>query len=46
MEFSITCRNREETAVVAGVLAPLLQPGDAILLKGVLASGKTAFVPR
>ena len=44
MEFSVTCRNREETAVVAGVLAPLLQPGDAILLKGALASGKTAFV--
>jgi len=44
MEFSVTCRNREETAVVAGALAPLLQPGDAILLKGALASGKTAFV--
>ena len=44
MEFSITCRNREKTAVVAGALAPSLQPGDAILLKGALASGKTAFV--
>ena len=25
-------------------LAPLLQPGDAMMLKGPLASGKTAFV--
>ena len=44
MEFSVTCRSREETAVVAGMLAPLLHPGDAIMLKGALASGKTAFV--
>src|SRR5678816_993977 len=44
MEISVTCRSREETAVVAGVLAPLLRAGDAILLKGALASGKTAFV--
>jgi tRNA threonylcarbamoyladenosine biosynthesis protein TsaE len=43
-EFSVTCKGREETAVVAGVLAPLLHPGDVMLLKGALAGGKTAFV--
>ncbi len=43
-EFSITCKGREETARVAGALAPLLCPGDSILLKGALAGGKTAFV--
>jgi len=42
--FSITCRSREETRAVATALAPLLQPGDAMMLKGPLASGKTAFV--
>ena len=43
-EFSITCKGREETARVAAALAPLLRAGDAMLLKGALASGKTAFV--
>ena len=42
--FSFTCKGREETARVAGALAPLLRPGDSILLKGPLAGGKTAFV--
>lgn len=42
--LSITCKGREETARVAGALAPLLRSGDSILLKGELASGKTAFV--
>ena len=42
--FSFTCKGREETARVAAVLAPLLRAGDSILLKGALASGKTAFV--
>jgi tRNA threonylcarbamoyladenosine biosynthesis protein TsaE len=42
--FSVICKNREETARVAGALAPLLGTGDSILLKGALASGKTAFV--
>ena len=41
---SIICRSREETRGVAVALAPLLQPGDAMMLKGQLASGKTAFV--
>ena len=43
-EVSVICRSREETRVVAAALVPLLQPGDAMLLKGPLASGKTAFV--
>jgi len=43
-EFSVTCKGREETARVAGALAPWLRPGDSILLKGALAGGKTAFV--
>ena len=44
IEFSITCKGREETARVAAALAALLHPGDAMMLKGALASGKTAFV--
>ena len=40
----MVCKSREETARVAGALAPLLRAGDSILLKGALASGKTAFV--
>lgn len=44
IEFSIICRGREETAAVAAALAPLLRTGDSLLLKGPLASGKTAFV--
>lgn len=43
-EFSVTCKGREETARVAAALAPFLQPGDVMLLKGALAGGKTAFV--
>ena len=42
--LSVTCKGREETARVAGALAPLLRAGDSMLLKGALASGKTAFV--
>lgn len=44
MNVSVICKGREETARVAGALAPLLRPGDSILLKGPLAGGKTAFV--
>jgi tRNA threonylcarbamoyladenosine biosynthesis protein TsaE len=43
-DLSVICRGREETRAVAAALAPLLQPGDAMMLKGPLASGKTAFV--
>ena len=42
--FDVFCRSREETALVAEALAPLLRPGDTMMLKGPLASGKTAFV--
>lgn len=42
--LSVICRSREETRNVAAALAPLLRPGDAMMLKGPLASGKTAFV--
>jgi len=42
--FSVTCRSRNETRGVAVALAPLLAAGAAMLLKGPLASGKTAFV--
>ena len=44
MFLSMTCKGREETARVAAALAPLLSAGDSMLLKGALASGKTAFV--
>ena len=43
-EFSVICKGRDETARAAAALAPLLRPGDAMMLKGALASGKTAFV--
>jgi tRNA threonylcarbamoyladenosine biosynthesis protein TsaE len=43
-EFTVTCKSRVDTAKVAIALAPFLSPGDAILLKGALAGGKTAFV--
>ena len=43
-EFSVVCEGREETRAVATALARYLQPGDAMMLKGPLASGKTAFV--
>ena len=44
IEFTATCKSREETARVAAALAPVLRTGDAMMLKGALASGKTAFV--
>jgi|SRR6185295_17250820 len=44
MKFTLICRGREETRAVAAALAPFLRPGDSLLLKGPLASGKTAFV--
>lgn len=43
-EVSVTCKSREELARVAAALAPFLHAGDAMMLKGPLASGKTAFV--
>src|SRR6185369_2659713 len=43
-EFIVIGRDREETRAVAVALAPALRAGDAMMLKGPLASGKTAFV--
>ena len=43
-EFSVMCESREDTTLVAAALAPVLRPGDTLMLKGALASGKTAFV--
>jgi tRNA threonylcarbamoyladenosine biosynthesis protein TsaE len=43
-ELRVICRGREETRAIAVALAPLLRTSDAMLLKGPLASGKTAFV--
>ena len=42
--FSVICKGREETVRAAAALAPWLRLGDAMMLKGELASGKTAFV--
>jgi len=43
-ELRVICRGRDETRAIAVALAPLLRTSDAMLLKGPLASGKTAFV--
>jgi len=42
--FSIVSLSPEETALLADAVAPMLHPGDAIMLKGALAAGKTYFV--
>ena len=42
--FRVAVRGPEQTAAVAGVLARALVPGDAVLLSGDLAAGKTTFV--
>ena len=44
VELSVICKSRAETGGVAAALASLLRAGDVMLLKGPLASGKTAFV--
>ena len=44
IEVSVVCKGREDTRAVAAALAPFLRSGDAMMLKGPLASGKTAFV--
>jgi tRNA threonylcarbamoyladenosine biosynthesis protein TsaE len=43
-EFSIICQSEDDTAHVARAMAPLLRRGDAMMLKGGLAGGKTNFV--
>lgn len=42
--ITIRVESLEETAELAGALAPLLRPGDALCLDGELGAGKTAFV--
>ena len=42
--FEVVCRGIAETERVAAALAPLLRPGDGLLLDGKLAAGKTLFV--
>lgn len=37
-------RGPQGTAALAAAIAPLLRPGDAILLRGEMAAGKTHFV--
>lgn len=41
--FILIAPNEVVTAQIAKCLAPLLQPGDVVLLDGVLAAGKTFF---
>src|SRR5690348_342361 len=41
---AVTTKGAEGTGTIAGLLAPHLRPGDAVLLKGGLATGKTTFV--
>ena len=41
--FVVTVQNEADTVRIAECLAPLLQPGDAVLLNGGLATGKTYF---
>ena len=43
-DFTVICKGRDETGHVAAALAPFLRSGDAIMLKGALAGGKTTFV--
>jgi tRNA threonylcarbamoyladenosine biosynthesis protein TsaE len=42
--LAVSTKGPEATAAVAALLAPHLRPGDAVLLKGGLATGKTTFV--
>jgi tRNA threonylcarbamoyladenosine biosynthesis protein TsaE len=42
--FTITSRGPGQTGQIAGVLARRLAAGDAVLLTGPLAAGKTTFV--
>lgn len=41
---AVTTNGAEGTGAVAAMLAPHVRPGDVVLLKGGLATGKTTFV--
>jgi tRNA threonylcarbamoyladenosine biosynthesis protein TsaE len=41
---AVTTKGAEGTSTIARMLAPHLRPGDVVLLKGGLATGKTTFV--
>ena len=43
MELSVVCPEEADTLAVAGRLAAEVQPGDVVVLKGGLGSGKTRF---
>lgn len=43
-KLTLMSSSEKDTAFVAAAIAPLLRRGDAILLKGGLAGGKTKFV--
>jgi tRNA threonylcarbamoyladenosine biosynthesis protein TsaE len=42
--IAVSTQSPEGTGAVAALLAPHLRPGDAVVLKGGLATGKTTFV--
>ncbi len=42
--MKLTTHSKEETKRIGSLLAPLLEPGDVILLQGDLGAGKTSFV--
>lgn len=44
MGLSVVCPEEGDTLAVAGRLAAEVQPGDVVVLKGSLGSGKTRFV--
>jgi tRNA threonylcarbamoyladenosine biosynthesis protein TsaE len=41
---AVSTKGGQATGAVAALLAPYLRPGDVVLLKGGLATGKTTFV--